>query len=95
MGLKGRLGALEREAGRDTMVRVLQDTGGEIRVPCDASVRWLVAEWKRQIGQPLEPDPVVEDLVVLMPRGLREKHPELDGRILSGPDDAGRARGGA
>jgi hypothetical protein len=42
--LKGRLGALEREAGRDTIVCVLQDTGEEIRFPCDAPVRWLVAE---------------------------------------------------
>jgi hypothetical protein len=93
--LKGRLGALEREAGRDTIVCVLQDTGEEIRVPCDAPVRWIVAEWKRQTGQPVEPHPVVEDLVVLMARDLREKHPERDGRILSGPDDARGARGGA
>jgi hypothetical protein len=93
VGLKGRLRALERETGRDTMVCVLQDTGEEIRVPFDAPVRWLVAEWKRQTGQPVEPGPVVEDLEVLMRRDLREKHPERDGRILSGPDDTGRAWG--
>jgi hypothetical protein len=73
----------------------LQDTGEVIRVPLDASVRWLVAEWKRETGRPVEPDPVVEGLEALMPRGLREKHPERDGRIFSDPDDAGRARGGA
>lgn len=58
MGLKGRLRTLEREAEGDTMVCVLQDTGEVIRVPLDASVRWLVAEWKRETGRPVEPDPV-------------------------------------
>jgi hypothetical protein len=66
--LNARLSILEREAGRDTMVRVLQGTEEVIRVPSDAPVRWLVAEWTRQTGQPVEPPPIVEDLEALMAR---------------------------
>jgi hypothetical protein len=94
--LKGRLRNLERAAEGGTMVLVLQDTKEEIRVPFDAPVRCLVADWRRVAGESVEEDPVVELLGALMHRGLREKHPELDGRIFCLADDAKRrAAGGA
>ncbi len=95
-GLRGRLRNLEREAEGETVVLVLQDTGEEVRVPFDAPVRWLVAEWSRATGAPVEPDgSVVERMDALVKRGAREKHPDLDGRILSSGQEARRPEGGA
>lgn len=94
--IRGRLRNLEREAEAETVVLILQDTGEEIRVPYDAPLRYLVAEWSKGSGKrPVQPDPVLERLEALVPRGLREKHPDLDGPIFSRMDDARRAEGGA
>lgn len=77
------------------MVLIIEDTGVEIRVPYDAPDRWLVASWTRATGGTVEPDPWVERLDALVGRGLREKNPDIDGRIFSSGHDARRAEDGA
>ncbi len=94
-GLRGRLRNLERTAEGETMLLVQPETGEEVRVPFDAPTRWLVAEWSEGMGAPVEPDPVVEHLASLIERGFVEKHPDLDGRILSSGHEARGYEGGA
>jgi hypothetical protein len=75
---------VEKTAEGDTVVLVLPDTGEEVRVPFDAPMAWAVAEWRRETGQDVEPDPMVDRMTELMARGAYEKNPDQDGRILSG-----------
>jgi len=82
--LWGRLGRLEAAADEDTVVLVLPDTGEEARVPLDAPLAWAAAEWCRETGRHVEPDPMVDRMAELVARGAREKNPDRDGRILSG-----------
>ena len=82
--LRARLRKLEEAADEDTMVVIVEDTGEEVRVPFDAPVRWMVAEWCRETGRDAEPDPVAERMADLVARGAHEKHPDRDGRILGG-----------
>ena len=63
---------------------ILPDTGEEVRVPFDAPVRWMVAEWCSEQGEDVEPDPVVARMAELVGRGAYEKNPDRDGRILGG-----------
>ncbi len=82
--LWGRLRRLEDTAEGDTVVLVLSDTGEEVRVPLDAPLAWAAAEWCRETGQLVGPDPMVERMAELVARGAYEKNPDRDGRILSG-----------
>jgi len=81
---RGRLRRLEGAANEDTMILVLPDTDEEVRVPFDAPLAWAAAEWRRETGRHVEPDPMVERMAELVARGAREKNPDRDGRILSG-----------
>ncbi len=82
--LRGRLRRLEDAADEDTMILILGDTGEEVRVPFDAPLAWAAAEWCRETGRPVEPDPMVDRMAELVARGAYEKNPDRDGRILSG-----------
>ena len=81
---RGRLERLERGAEGDTIVLILEDTGEEVRVPFDAPLAWAAAEWCRETGRPIEPDPTVDRMDELVARGAYEKNPDRDGRILGG-----------
>jgi hypothetical protein len=83
-GLRARLRRLEEAAEEDTMLLIVPDTGEEVRVPFDAPVRWMVAEWCRETGRDAEPDPVAERMAELVARGAYEKNPDQDGRLLGG-----------
>ena len=80
----GRLARLEAVAQEDTMIVILPATGEEVRVPFDAPVRWMAAEWSRETGRDAEPDPVAERMADLVARGAHEKNPDRDGRVLGG-----------
>ena len=82
--LWGRLTRLEAAADDDTMVVIVGDTGEEVRVTFDAPVRWMVAEWCRETGRDVGPDPLVDRMDELVARGAHEKNPDRDGRILGG-----------
>jgi hypothetical protein len=90
MGLRRRLRKAERNAETSTVVLVVQDTGEEVRVPEDAGLRYVVADWLRTTGQKVPDDPLVGRLEDLMPRGLREKNPARDGRIFCVMDEGRR-----
>ena len=82
--LRGRLRRLEEAAEEDTMLVILPDTGEEVRVPFDAPLEWAVWEWRRGMGEDVEPDPMVARMAELVRRGAYEKNPDQDGRILGG-----------
>ena len=82
--LWGRLTRLEAAADGYTMLVIVEDPGEEVRVPFDAPVRWMVAEWCRETGRDAEPDPVAERMDELVARGAYEKNPDRDGQILGG-----------
>ena len=82
--LWGRLARLEAAAEEDTMIVILEDTDEEVRVPFDAPVVWMVWEWRRGMGEDVEPNPLAERMAELVRRGAYEKNPDRDGRILGG-----------
>lgn len=83
-GLRARLRRLEEAAEGDTMVLILEDPGEEVCVPFDAPLAWAAAEWCREAGRRVEPDPMVDRMDELVARGAREKNPDRDGRVLGG-----------
>jgi hypothetical protein len=69
MGLRRRMQRVQKAADKHTTVLMCQDTGEKIRVPEDAAVRMVVAQYCEGIGQDYS-DPLVERLSPYLERGL-------------------------
>jgi hypothetical protein len=69
MGLRRSIKRMQKAADEYTTVLTCQDTGEKIRVPADAGVRLVVAQWCEGIGKDYS-DPLVERLSPYLERGL-------------------------
>jgi DICT domain-containing protein len=72
MGARDRLKQLEKAADEHTTVLTCRDTGEKIRVPEDAGVRLVVADWHGGVGKEQE-DPLVDWLSPYLERGLLDE----------------------
>jgi hypothetical protein len=72
MGLKRRVKLMQKATDEYTTVLTCQDTGEKIRVPDDATVRMVVAQYCEGIGQDYT-DPLVERLSPYLERGLLDE----------------------
>ena len=88
MGLRRRVKRIQKAAGEHTTVLTCQDTGEKIRVPEDAGVRLVVAQWCEGTGQDYS-DSLVEWLTPYLERGLVDE----DGREWPIGDVGGGIRG--
>lgn len=70
MGIRDRLKKAERAADEHATTLRCPVCGVVVRVPGDAALMLLVEDWRRGVGEPFDPDPVLE-------RIRTHPHPEL------------------
>jgi hypothetical protein len=70
--LRRKLRRLQRAADGHTTLLTCRDTGEQIRVPDDAALRLIVADWREGAGEECE-DSLVEWLSPYLKRGLLDE----------------------